>query len=228
MEFDQVFLSSKSEIIERLDKWKNEKTYYNSKNIAYKFALLIHDSPGTGKTSTARAIASYLGYTFTQIDIEDPSRVISSINSCILKPKTLIFMDEIDRVIEQLNNIQVNSKVGGNQLTISKAGTQLINTLMKLLENPDQEEVVYIFATNKKPDFFDPALFRPGRIELVEEFHFCDTDQFERIFKYYTEEKIPLDFKFEENKYSTAYIINSLCIPYHDNPEKIFEKLNVK
>lgn len=57
--FDNLIFRDKHLLKERLDFFLNKKEFYLSLGIPYTLGLLFHGYPGTGKTSTIKAIANY-------------------------------------------------------------------------------------------------------------------------------------------------------------------------
>lgn len=86
-----------------------------------------------------------------------------------------------------------------------------------------------IFITTNHKEILDSALIRPGRIDHQIEFKLTDELQFASMFEFFTNKKyknIDPDFIFPENKYSTAYIINTIIIPNRYNPNIIIKMLS--
>jgi ATP-dependent 26S proteasome regulatory subunit len=57
--FDNLVFRDKTMLKERLDFFLNNKSFYEKLGIPYTLGLLFHGLPGTGKTSTIKAIANY-------------------------------------------------------------------------------------------------------------------------------------------------------------------------
>lgn len=57
--FENVFFSQKEELVKRLDFFTEGETLYKKLGIPYTFGVLMHGEPGTGKTSTIKAIVNH-------------------------------------------------------------------------------------------------------------------------------------------------------------------------
>ena len=57
--FQNTFFPEKEEIIKDIDFFQNNKNWYEEKGFPYTLGFLFHGEPGTGKTSTIKAIANY-------------------------------------------------------------------------------------------------------------------------------------------------------------------------
>lgn len=126
--------------------------------------IILYGPPGTGKTSFARATARIFGLPFivvnassvtgnlvgaTEQNIRNVFRFARSVAPCV------IFWDEIDVVAKK--------REGGDFNTPSQLA---LNVLLAELDgfNP-LNGVIFIAATNRL-DILDPAILRPGRLDL--------------------------------------------------------------
>ncbi len=123
--------------------------------------VLLHGSPGTGKTLLARAIAGESGVNF--ISVAGPElldRYVGESEEAVRElfdrarqtAPSIVFVDEIDAVA---------GRRGEADTVAERVVSQLLTELDRAAENP---QLGVVAATNRKARL-DPALLRPGRLE---------------------------------------------------------------
>ncbi|MDP2908764.1 MAG: AAA family ATPase, partial [Nanoarchaeota archaeon] len=157
------------------------KSLMSSMNAEMPRGILLYGAPGTGKTLIAKAIATESDYNF--ISIKGPEFLNQYIGASekgvrdLFKKArqhapTVVFLDELDSIAP---------KRGG-----SGDNRVMDNVVSQILTEMDGVEklsgVVVIGATNR-PDLVDPALKRPGRLDLHYEIEIPDKKAREEIFK---------------------------------------------
>ncbi len=145
--------------------------------------VLLHGSPGTGKTLLAKAVANRTDATFIRVVgselvqkyIGDGAKLVRDIfEMARKKAPSIIFIDELDAIA----TIRLNDTSGADR--------EVQRTLMQLLSEMDgfdsRGDVRIIAATNR-PDALDPAILRPGRFDRVVKVPMPDIEARERIIK---------------------------------------------
>lgn len=126
--------------------------------------VLMHGSPGTGKTVIARAVANETDAWFTHISGpeiigkfygESEERLRAIFEEAQSRSPSIIFIDEIDAIAPK------REEMGGEKQVERRVVAQML-ALMDGLNSRGQ--VVVIGATNI-PNSLDPALRRPGRFD---------------------------------------------------------------
>ena len=98
----------------------------------------------------------------------------------------------------------------------------ILNLMDGILETPGR----IIVMTSNHPEKLDPALIRPGRIDLIVKFDYCNTDEISEIYTGITGDELPLRIlnAIPTNKYSPARITQAIFESF-ENPEMGLSKL---
>lgn len=190
-----VFISDdiRCELRNSISKFINNKDWFVKHNIPYHYGILLHSAPGSGKTSIARAIANEYGLDMYvcvggQVSsfIDGIRRNIDTLSFNKSKPSIVLFEDiDCDE--------SVHSRAGGvisADAALMKSKTSIgdmLNTLDGIL---GLSNVIYIFTTNHA-DRLDPAILRPGRIDLKLHIDYATPETFDQFLKSFYNRGIP-------------------------------------
>ena len=145
--------------------------------------ILLYGPPGCGKTLLAKAVANESEANF--IAVKGPeiiSKWVGESERNVRKifrrarqvAPSIVFFDEFDAI----------SQVRGSSLT--DATERVINQLLTEIDGIEELEKVIVIAATNRPDLIDPALLRPGRIDLHIEIPMPDEKARYEIFKVHT------------------------------------------
>ncbi|AHB64892.1 peptidase [Haloarcula hispanica N601] len=150
--------------------------------------VLLHGSPGTGKTMLAKAVANETDATFIKMAgselvrkfIGEGARLVRDLFELAAEREpAIIFIDEIDAIAAK----RTESKTSGD--------AEVQRTMMQLLSEMDgfdeRGEIRIIAATNRF-DMLDRAILRPGRFDRLIEVPNPDVEGRERILEIHTQE----------------------------------------
>lgn len=219
--FENVFIPDDIQnlIVDTLRKFKNSADWYNDHMIPYHFGILLHGLPGMGKTSIAQAIASELKstlYVLSGDDIFSLSEVVThNIDTTCLRrgEYAILLIEDID---SGLKASKFKKRSQYNEDEYREAGLASILNVLDGVGSP--QNIIYIFTTNHKEDI-DPALIRPGRIDLDIEIKPIDNETLRKFIKFHYNEDVDLsDFEIRDNmsfaelqvKVMTGYSIDEL------------------
>lgn len=190
-----VFISDdiRCELRNSISKFINNKDWFVKHNIPYHYGILLHSAPGSGKTSIARAIANEYGLDMyvcvgghASSLIDGVRRNIDTLSFNKSKPSIVLFEDiDCDE--------SVHSRIGeviSADVALMKSKTSIgdmLNTLDGIL---GLSNVIYIFTTNHV-DKLDPAILRPGRIDLKLHIDYAIPETFDQFLKSFYNRGIP-------------------------------------
>lgn len=167
--FDDVFItnSQKVEIISCLDSFISRQDWYKCHNIPYHFGIILHGVPGCGKTALAQAIADYansLLFSLNGDELRNLDKMIDEVkfrNKNNKERSSTLLIDDIDCAEITKDRSKKSSQT--INLVDDNIGTASLLNSFDGIDSP--ENIIYIFTTNHI-DKLDPALIRPGRIDL--------------------------------------------------------------
>ena len=147
------------------------KKLYTSLGIPYKYNILFHGYPGTGKSSLIYALASELNMDIALLHFVRDMNDVDFMRALRRIPSnTILVLEDIDVLFE------ARKKNDENRTGISFSG--LLNSLDGISHVDDQ----IVFMTTNCKMVLDKALTRPGRIDLDIEFKYSTKKQVQIMF----------------------------------------------
>lgn len=151
----------------------NEHTYV-AMGVPWHRGYLLHGPPGTGKTSTARAIAAQFGmdlYMLSLSDLEDDGSLANTIAN--VNGRAMLLIEDCDVSAVSRNRDDTDGDHPGATL----AG------LLNVLDGAATPHGLVTVLTSNRADVLDPALLRPGRCDLIEHVDLLDADRAALLFQ---------------------------------------------
>lgn len=162
--------NAKKKIIDDLERFLKRKEFYKRVGKAWKRGYLLYGPPGTGKSSLIAAMANYLK--FDVFDLE-----LSSIyDNGELKRVLLSTTNRSILVIEDIDcNAEVRDREAENQEDEQIKGKVTLSGILNFIDglwSSFGDERIIVFTTNHK-ERLDPALLRPGRMDVHINMSYC-------------------------------------------------------
>lgn len=161
-------------IVDDLARFLDAEPAYTAMGVPWHRGYLLHGPPGTGKTSTARAVAARFGmdlYMLSLGDVEDDgtlTNLIASVNG-----RAMLLIEDCDVSTVSRNREDTDSDRPGATL----AG------LLNVLDGACTPHGLVTVLTSNRADVLDPALLRPGRCDLIEHMDLLDSDRAAMLFR---------------------------------------------
>ncbi|CAM8948816.1 unnamed protein product [Rhodiola kirilowii] len=195
MSFDTLALDTelKRSLIEDLDSFINRKEFYRRIGKAWKRGYLLYGPPGTGKSSLIAAMARYLNYDIYDLDLTDVE-CNSDLRTLLLNMtnRSILVVEDIDCNIELQNREESpegesdKTRVSRNESNENKVTLSgLLNFIDGLWSSCGDERII-VFTTNHK-EKLDPALLRPGRMDMHIHMSYCRFSAFKQLALNYLE-----------------------------------------
>ncbi|CAN6298778.1 unnamed protein product [Urochloa humidicola] len=145
------------------------RAYYHRLGRVWRRSYLLYGAPGTGKSTFAAAMARFLGYDVYDVDLsragDDDLRALLLDTA----PRSLILVEDLDRYLR------------GAEGETAAARTARVLGFMDGISSCCGEERVMVFTMSGGKDGVDPAVLRPGRLDVHIHFTMCDFEGFKAL-----------------------------------------------
>ncbi|CAN6336632.1 unnamed protein product [Urochloa humidicola] len=176
---------AKQSIVDDLNRFIKRKDYYKRIGKAWKRGYLLYGPPGTGKSSLIAAMANHLMFDIYDLELtavhcnSDLRKLLVGISS-----RSILVVEDIDCTIklqqregdeEETKSDSSDDGNGRDKVTLSG----LLNFVDGLWSAGGEERII-VFTTNYK-ERLDPALLRPGRMDMHIYMGYCTPDSFRTL-----------------------------------------------
>nr|TKW30960.1 hypothetical protein SEVIR_2G073400v2 [Setaria viridis] len=177
--------AKKKDIMDDLDAFRNGKEYYARVGTAWKRGYLLHDPPGTGKSTMIAAMANYLDYDIYDVELTsvyanaDLRRMFIQTTS-----KSIIVIEDIDCSLDLTGKRKKKKHPAPSDWKASKVTLSGMLNFIDSLWSACGGERAIVFTTNHA-EMLDPALIRRGRMDKHIEMSYCCFEVFRFLAKNY-------------------------------------------
>lgn len=193
---DTVFFSGniKNELINDVNVFKASEEWYSKMGIPYHRGYLFEGPPGTGKTSLVVGLSSFYNakvYVLKISEMNDGNLRKAITNAAA---NSFIVMEDADCMASANKRTVQNEDEdeGDKSKSIGDLFGVTLSGLLNVLDGLLAPSGVMYFMTTNHIEKLDPALIRPGRIDIIKHIGIADASQKISLFKqFFPNEEIP-------------------------------------
>ncbi|XP_071735294.1 AAA-ATPase At3g50940-like [Rutidosis leptorrhynchoides] len=170
----------KEKVMKDLDRFVERREYYRKVGKAWKRGYLLYGPPGTGKSSLIAAMANYLNFDIYDLELTDVKSnselrtlLVATANRSILVVEGIDCSEELhDRVAVEAAQMMKKKDDSQKNKPLKRVTLSGFLNFVDGLWSSCGDERIIIFTTNHK-DKLDPALLRPGRMDVHIHMSYC-------------------------------------------------------
>lgn len=230
---DTLYLRQRdiNKLITCLHQFKDKKDLLESLGFQNKLNILLYGMPGTGKSTTISAIATYMQRDIYYVDLKeaktnkDLQLIFDYVNKNVKGGGIIVFED-----IDSMTNVVLKRR-DPKDMTVSELATigdkeLTLEYLLNILQGTLTIDDSIIIVTTNHIDHLDPAFYRDGRFDVKIELKLCDRYQISMIYQRILGRNLSNELlnKIPEDKYTPASIIFHIK-DYIFNPDATDEEI---
>ncbi|KAI3450985.1 hypothetical protein Pfo_007650 [Paulownia fortunei] len=196
----------KEMILMDLERFVGRRDYYRKVGKAWKRGYLLYGPPGTGKSSLIAAMANYLNFDVYDLELTE-LRKNSELRRLLVATanKSILVVEDIDCTID-LQDKLANRASSPPQFHHQEESKVTLSGLLNFVDglwSSCGDERIIIFTTNHV-EKLDPALLRPGRMDVHVNMSYCTPCGFKLLVSNYLGIKEHVLFKEIEDLIGNA------------------------
>jgi chaperone BCS1 len=172
-------MGDKERVIKNIEVFRASRDWYTEMGIPYRKGYLFYGPPGTGKTSLVTGLSSYFKSNVYMLKLSDMSD--TSLREAVtgVEPNSFLVIEDIDCIKASHKRTKKSDSEAKKGVTLSG----LLNVIDGVFSPPG---AIFVMTTNHK-EKLDPALIRPGRIDLQLNITYATNDQKKALYRRFFE-----------------------------------------
>ncbi|KAH1322947.1 hypothetical protein KXW75_008200 [Aspergillus fumigatus] len=190
--------AQKQAFIDDIKEYLHPRTrrWYSNRGIPYRRGYLLHGPPGTGKTSLCFAASGLLGLTLYLLSLNSKSLDEDSLMSLFseLPRRCIVLLEDVDSAGITQKRAEDDSVASAVLVEKDKSSAEerepetkankgvSLSGLLNVIDGVAASEGRILIMTTNHAEKLDPALLRPGRVDVTIAFGYADRDAMRELF----------------------------------------------
>lgn len=157
---DSVILDEgvKEGILDDIRDFLSTAKWYYDRGIPYRRGYLLYGPPGSGKSSMIQALAGELDYNICMLNLSEATLTDDRLNHLMnhVPERSILLLEDVDSAFNERKQSDDQGYMSG----VTFSG------LLNALDGVASADERIIFMTTNHPERLDPALIRPGRVDV--------------------------------------------------------------
>lgn len=213
----------KDGLVQNMQYFISNKDWYITRGLSYKQTYILHGKPGTGKSSTIKALASHFNRNICIIDITSLGNAGFEKAMASVPKNSIVLIEDFDscRALHSRDTGETDKTNGMAELVEVLSLSKVLNVLDGVVGLDD----TMVFLTTNHLDKIDAAMTRKGRVDYIYEIPYLEDAE--------VKEYIKLMYPDSEEQTKTfdtiaGCDIQSLYIEHRDDLDGFIERLKTK
>ena len=177
-----------SRILTSIEEFLDARNLYCQRGIPYHLNFLFEGIPGTGKTSLASALCGRFGLNLHLLNIAGPGmndeRLVELMMG--LPRRSLLLMEDVDALVPERRDkphMPAPQEVTAEGMAPAPQTPEgiTLSGLLNCMDGITAPDGAVIVMTTNHPELIDPALLRPGRVDVRVHFGNMELEQARRM-----------------------------------------------
>ncbi|PFH50185.1 hypothetical protein AMATHDRAFT_61510 [Amanita thiersii Skay4041] len=170
---------SLAKIVQDVADFLQTEEWYIQAGIPYRRGYLLYGPPGTGKTSTIYALAGEFGLEIYSLSLSSESVDDNTLHRAVsaLPKHSILLLEDIDCAFPSRDHEEFDDVYAWTTHRQKTKTGVTMSGLLNVLDGVGCEDGKLFFATTNYIDRLDPALIRPGRVDMRLEYKLATKSQ---------------------------------------------------